>query len=125
MAERGKFIACDCAFVGTSEIYGPGANLHRTPYSGRNFEYYSEDGIFSYYCGIAQTQGMQKYGLTGSIKHFAGNDQETGRQDMHNFMTEQKMRQDPLKAFEGAYRAEGGALSSMMSYTSFGMQSDF
>ncbi len=125
LAERGKFIACDCAFVGTSEIYGPGANLHRTPYSGRNFEYYSEDGIFSYYCGIAQTQGMQKYGLTGSIKHFAGNDQETGRQDMHNFMTEQKMRQDPLKAFEGAYRAEGGALSSMMSYTSFGMQSDF
>lgn len=125
LEERGKFIAYDCAFAGTSELYGPGANLHRTPYSGRNFEYYSEDGVFSYYCGIAQTKGLQKYGTTGSIKHFAGNDQETGRQDMHNFMTEQKMRQDPLKAFEGAYRAEDGALSSMMSYTSFGMQSDF
>lgn len=124
LEERGKFIACDCAFSGVTQIWGPGANIHRTPFSGRNFEYYSEDSILTYLCGAYQTLGMQKYGCNAAIKHFAGNDQETGRQDMHNFMTEQHLRQDPLKGFEGAYTVEGGALSSMMSFTSFGMNSD-
>lgn len=125
LEERGKFIACDCAFSNTVQIWGPGANLHRTPFSGRNFEYYSEDSIFSYLCGAYQTKAMQDYGCNTAIKHFAGNDQETGREDMHNFMTEQKLRQDPLKAFEGAYVTEGGGLSSMMSFTSFGMHAEF
>lgn len=132
LEERGKFIACDCAFSGTTQIWGPGANLHRTPFSGRSFEYYSEDSILSYYCGAYQTLEAQKLGCNVAIKHFAGNDQETGRQDMHNFMTEQKLRQDPLKGFEGAYTGvygadgtDGAALASMMSYTSFGMQGEF
>ena len=124
LRERGKFIACDCAFTKTTQIWGPGANLHRTPFSGRNFEYYSEDGIMSYICGALQTSEMQKYGTNAAIKHFAGNDQETGREDMHNFMTEQHLRQGPLKGFEGAFTADGGALATMMSYTSFGMHSD-
>lgn len=123
--ERGKFIACDCAYASTTQLWSPGANLHRTPFSGRNFEYYSEDGIMSYICGAIQCKAMQDYGLNAAIKHFAGNDQETGRQDMHNFMTEQHMRQDSLKGFEGAYTAEGGALASMMSFTSYGMHSEF
>ena len=62
-----------------SGIYGPGANIHRTPYSGRNFEYYSEDPFISGKTCAAETAGIQSKGVYVYNKHFAFNDQETGR----------------------------------------------
>ncbi|SDF16995.1 beta-glucosidase [Fontibacillus panacisegetis] len=119
LAERGNFIAEDCLFSGTTQLWSPGANMHRTPFSGRNFEYYSEDSIMSYLMGANQAKAMQAKGLTAAIKHFVSNDQETNRSELATFMTEQAYRQGPLKAFEGAF-TEGGALGTMMSFSRIG-----
>lgn len=118
-AERGDLLAEDALYAGVHQLWAPGANLHRTPYSGRNFEYYSEDSIVSYiYCGV-QTKAMQDKGLMASPKHFAANDQETNRGGISTFMTEQALRQGPLKGFEGAFTV-GGALATMTSMNRIG-----
>ena len=112
---RGDFIAEESYWIGFRQIYAPGANLHRTPYAGRNFEYYSEDAIMSYLCGEVQTLAMARKGCVGTIKHFCGNDQETNRHGVATFMTEQTLRQGPLKGFEGALQKD----RSMATMTAF------
>ena len=119
VAERGSFIAEDCLFDGTTQLWSPGANLHRTPFSGRNFEYYSEDSIMSYIMSSVQTKAMQAKGVNAAIKHFTANDQETNRSGLSNFMTEQAYRQGALKGFEGAF-TKGGALGTMLSFSNIG-----
>ena len=118
--ERGKFLAEDALVSGYGMVYGGGCNLHRTPYAGRNFEYYSEDSIISYYCGRAQGQAMTKGGLLGAFKHFLGNDQETNRHGVATFMTEQTLRQGDARAFEGAL-TDGAALANMGAYNRIGV----
>ncbi|MBR3272249.1 MAG: beta-glucosidase, partial [Clostridia bacterium] len=104
---------------GLKELYSPGGNLHRTPYSGRNFEYYSEDAILSYLCGEAETKAMADAGLIGMIKHFCGNDQETNRHGVAEFMNEQAYREGVLKGFEGALQKDH-ALGTMTSFNRIG-----
>lgn len=119
LARRGYFLGEDALFAGQSQIWSPGANLHRTPYGGRNFEYYSEDAIFSYICSVVQTEQMLKKGLNVAPKHFAGNDQETWRCGVSTFMTEQAWREGPLKAFEGMF-TEVKVHGTMSSYSRIG-----
>jgi len=84
-----------------SGIYGPGANIHRTPYCGRNFEYYSEDGVLSGIFASYEVNGAAKYGVYPFLKHFAGNDQETNRcAFLLTYMPEQTLRENVLKPFE-------------------------
>ena len=116
---RGGFIGEDCLYSGTTQLWSPGANLHRTPFSGRNHEYYSEDSVMSYLCGAVQVAAMQAKGVNTAVKHFCANDQETNRTGLSTFMTEQAYRQGPLKGFEGAF-TKGGALSTMMSMARIG-----
>ncbi len=112
LTRRGDFMAEDALYCGVTETFGPGQNLHRTPYSGRNFEYYSEDSILAYYLGAYQCAAMQNKGLIAGPKHFAGNDQETNRNQICTFMTEQRYRQECMKPFEGSF-IEGGAMGVM------------
>jgi len=119
LAQRGSFIAEESYWIGFRHIYGPGANIHRTPYSGRNFEYYSEDSIMSYLCGEAQTLAMAKKGCVGTIKHFCGNDQETNRHGVATFMTEQTLREVCLKGFEGALQKDH-SLATMTAFNRIG-----
>lgn len=119
IAARGTFFGEESYWLGFRHIYGPGGNLHRTPYSGRNFEYYSEDPILSYYCGELQTKAMADMGLAGMFKHFCGNDQETNRHGVATFMTEQTYREGPLKGFEGGLQAEH-SLGTMTAYNRIG-----
>lgn len=119
LRDRGWFIGEDCLYTGTTQLWGPGANIHRTPFSGRNFEYYSEDSVMSYLCGAEQVAAMQAKGVNTAIKHFCANDQETNREGLSVFMTEQAYRQGPLKGFEGAF-TKGGALSTMMAMVRIG-----
>ena len=116
---RGDFIAEESYWIGFRQIYAPGANIHRTPYSGRNFEYYSEDATMSYLCGEVQTLAMANKGCVGTIKHFCGNDQETNRHGVATFMTEQALRQGPLKGFEGALQA-GRSMATMTAFNRIG-----
>lgn len=116
---RGSFIAEESYWIGFRHIYGPGANIHRTPYSGRNFEYYSEDSIMSYLCGEVQTLAMAQKGCVGTIKHFCGNDQETNRHGVATFMTEQTLREVCLKGFEGALQRDR-SLATMTAFNRIG-----
>ena len=119
LEERGKFFAEESYWIGFRQIYAPGGNIHRTPYSGRNFEYYSEDSMMSYLCGEVQTKAMAERGLVGTFKHFCGNDQETNRHGVATFMTEQTYREVCLKGFEGGLQKDHG-MGTMTAYNRIG-----
>ncbi|MCH5162047.1 MAG: glycoside hydrolase family 3 protein [Clostridiales bacterium] len=121
LEERGALFAEDALYAHYQMIFGPGADWHRTAYSGRNSEYYSEDPNMSFLCGAAQCSAMQKGGLIAGIKHFAGNDQETNRHGVATFATEQAFRESSLRCFEGALRDDkGGALGVMTCFNRIG-----
>ena len=69
-------------------LLGPGMNIHRNPLNGRNFEYFSEDPCVAGTMAAAQLKGMGKYGVTGTIKHFAGNNQEFKRHDANGVVSD-------------------------------------
>ena len=117
--KRGDFFAEESFWLGFRHTYAPGGNIHRTPYSGRNFEYYSEDAILSYICGEIQTRAMAQNGLVGTFKHFCGNDQETNRHGVAEFMTEQTYREGPMKGFEGGLQKDH-SLATMTAYNRIG-----
>ena len=118
--ERGAFMAEDAMYAGITMVFGPGANLHRTAYLGRNSEYYSEDGLLSYLMCRANAVPMTEKGIITGFKHFCLNDQEVNRHGVATFATEQACREIYFKAFEGAL-TDGGGLGVMTSYNRIGM----
>lgn len=96
--EVGVIIGDDSIRVGVAGWYAPGADIHRSPYSGRNFEYYSEDGFLSGKIGAAEVRGVRSRGVIAYMKHFALNDQETGRGGGVVMANEQSIREIALKA---------------------------
>ena len=119
-AERGRLIGLEVEFCGYNESWYGGGNLHRIPFGGRNQQYYSEDGVLGYYVGAEEAKAMQDVGVAYSIKHFAGNNQETDRESVSSFFTEQAFREEELRAFEGAF-TEGGCLSVMTAFNRLGL----
>ena len=100
---KGNAIAIDCYNNNVSGWYGPGNNIHRTPFGGRNFEYYSEDPIVSSEMAKQETIGVAKKGIFVYLKHFALNNQEIHREKESGLCTysnEQAIREIYLKAFE-------------------------
>ena len=93
-------------------LYGPGANIHRTPYSGRNFEYYSEDGWVSGEVAAIEVAAIRSKGVVVYCKHFALNDQEEGRYGISTWSNEQAIRELYLEGFEGAVKDGGGSVMS-------------
>ena len=93
-------------------LYGPGANIHRTPYSGRNFEYYSEDGWVSGQVAAIEVAAIRAKGVVVYCKHFALNDQEEGRYGISTWANEQAIRELYLEGFEGAVKDGGGSVMS-------------
>ena len=85
----------------TSGWYAPAMNIHRTAFAGRNFEYYSEDGLLSGAMAAAAVKGSQDHEVYAYMKHFALNDQEGNRTSMLcTWSNEQAMREIYLKPFE-------------------------
>ena len=95
-------------------MYAPGADIHRSPYGGRNWEYYSEDGVLSGLMLAAEVKGVQDVGIIVMTKHFALNDQERNRYGVATFFNEQSARELYLRAFEPAVRKSrmNGVMSS-------------
>ncbi len=100
-------------------LYAPAVNIHRTPYSGRNFEYYSEDALLSGKLGAAMVRGYASQGVYAYVKHFALNDQESNRLSISVWSNEQAMRELYLKAFEVVVK-EGRTTAMMSSYSYLG-----
>ncbi len=98
-------------------LLGPGMNIHRHPLNGRNFEYFSEDPYLTGTLAAAELRGLHRAGVTGTIKHFCGNNQETGRHSIDSVISERALREIYLKGFEIAVR-EGGAKTVMTTYGS-------
>ena len=99
--------------------YAPGVNIHRTPFSGRNFEYFSEDPYLSGRMAAKEIGGARSKGLITYAKHFALNDQETSRTAGAMYANEQSIREIYLLPFEYAVR-EGGSLGVMVSMNRVG-----
>jgi len=102
--------------------YAPAMNTHRSAFAGRNFEYYSEDGVLSGYMATNAILGAEEYGVYAYMKHFALNDQETNRTEMLcTWANEQSIREIYLKPFEMSVK-EGGAKAVMSSFNYIGTQ---
>lgn len=115
----GQQIGNNCLHADVVCLYGPGSNTHRTPYGGRNFEYYSEDGFLAgEMCG-AEVEGIQDKGVDVVIKHFALNDCEQDRLGQAAWVGEQAAREIYLKAFQKALEECGGN-GVMTAYTRWG-----
>ena len=121
--KMGNIVGNDCLAANVPVLYGPGANTHRSPYGGRNFEYYSEDSVLASEIGEAEVRGIEEKGVHVVIKHFALNDCEQDRIGLGVWLTEQAAREIYLRAFQGALEtSQAGGNGVMMAYTRWGTQ---
>lgn len=119
--QMGRLVGEDGMRADIQGWYAPSMNLHRTALSGRNFEYYSEDSVLSGLMAAAEVRGVRSKGMTVYIKHFVANDQETNRNTVCTWLTEQSLRELYLKPFEIAIK-EGGATGVMASMNRIGFR---
>ena len=117
--ELGNAFGMEILHVGYTGIYGPGANIHRSAFSGRNWEYYSEDPYISGKMLAAEVRGLQNRGIIVFTKHFLLNDQERNRYGVSVWGNEQSIREIYLKPFETGVR-EGQMNGIMSSFNRIG-----
>lgn len=118
---HGRSVGKDGTAIGITGWYAPGANIHRNPMGGRNFEYFSEDPLISGLMSANTVKGANEYGLVPYVKHYALNDQETYRQSgIQVWTNEQGLREIYLKAFEYTVKV-GGAIGIMSAFTKVGV----
>lgn len=108
---------------GTKAVYGgwyaPGMNIHRSPFCGRNYEYFSEDPVISGKIGASIVEGTAQEGVYSYIKHFALNETENKRNGLYTWVSEQTLRETYLRPFEISIK-EGKATAIMSSYNRIG-----
>ena len=119
--KMGKMVGEDGLLLGAQGWYAPAVNIHRNAFSGRNYEYYSEDPFLSGVAAAATVKGAQAKGMYVYVKHFALNDQETNRIGVSTFAKEQAIREIYLEPFEIAVQ-QGGAHGIMSSFNRIGCQ---
>ena len=120
--ELGRVVGNLLLLNGARGWRGAGANMHRSPFSGRNFEYYSEDGVLAGLIGAEVAKAVTAKGIIAHFKHFFGNDQETYRADyggVFTWATEQALREGSAKSFEYIVKY-GGTIGLMTSFNRIG-----
>jgi len=100
--ELGESLGRDARARSVNFLLGPGVNIARSPLSGRNFEYLSEDPFLNAALVVPFIQGVQSQGVAATVKHFALNDQEFNRHNASADVDERTMREIYLPAFEAA-----------------------
>lgn len=117
--KMGEYFGDEAIANEVAGVYAPAVNIHRTPFSGRNFEYYSEDPLLSGEMGSKVVSGAKSKGVYCYVKHFALNDQETNRSGVCTWSNEQAIREIYLKAFEIPVK-EGKTTAIMSSFNRIG-----
>ena len=110
-SQLGTMIGNEALLGGATGWYAPAMNIHRTPFSGRNGEYFSEDPFLSGAVASEEVEGVASKGVYTMMKHFAFNDQENHRGDrgeysMATWLNEQSAREIYLKPFEMCMKAD-------------------
>ncbi len=113
--ELGEHLGVEAASQDVCVLLGPGLNIKRSPFCGRNFEYFSEDPYLAGKMAASYVRGIQKNGVSACPKHFAANSQELRRMASDSIMDERTLREIYLTGFEIAVK-EGHAKSIMSSY---------
>lgn len=117
--QYGDAVGSEATFMNVHEWYAPSLNIHRSPFGGRCFEYFSEDPLLVGKIGAAIVRGAQAKGLVCHIKHFALNEEDAHRLSVHTWCSEQAIREIYAKPFEIAVK-EGGANGVMSALNCIG-----
>ncbi len=102
--KMGEALGDECRKEQVSVLLGPGTNIKRSPLCGRNFEYFSEDGLLAGEMSAAFVNGVQSKGIGTSLKHYAANNQETRRMTVNSVVDERTLRETYLLPFEIAVK---------------------
>ena len=102
--KMGEALGDECRKEQVNVLLGPGTNIKRSPLCGRNFEYFSEDGVLAGEMAAAFINGVQSKGIGTSLKHYAANNQETRRMTVNAVVDERTLRETYLLPFEIAVK---------------------
>ncbi len=102
--KMGEALGDECLKEKVSVLLGPGTNIKRSPLCGRNFEYFSEDGLLAGEMAASFINGVQSKGIGTSLKHYAANNQETRRMTVNAVVDERTLRETYLLPFEIAVK---------------------
>ena len=117
--KQGECVGMEAHISGTYGWAGPGVNIHRSPFGGRNFEYYSADPFLTGRISGRVIAGASDKGVYCYFKHFVVNDQEKNREGTSTFLTEQALREIYLRTFQMDIQ-EGKSMGLMSSYNRLG-----
>ena len=117
--QMGMSAGLEAIATGLNGWYAPGVNLHRSPFNGRNYEYYSEDAVLSGKMAANVVDGAKSYGLIVYIKHFTLSEPGQNARNLNTWLTEQNWRENYLKPFEIAVK-EGKTVAIMSAFNSVG-----
>ncbi len=120
----GLSVGAEAVTSGRQGWYAPGLNLHRSAFGGRNYEYFSEDSLFTGIMGAEIVEGSLDAGVYVYVKHIIGYDQETARDSIYCWMTEQALRETYVRPFkiliDRVEKNVGGTPGLMSSYGRIG-----
>lgn len=112
--ELGVTFGAEALACGISGLYAPATNLHRSPFGGRSGEYYSEDPLLAGQMAAHEAEGIQSQGIYIFLKHFAVNEQESGRSGALTWCDEQALREIYFRPWEIACKEiDGDGLNSI------------
>jgi beta-glucosidase len=100
----GEGLGRDARARGVNFLLAPGVNIARSPVSGRNFEYLSEDPFLNARLAVPYIEGVQSQGVSATVKHFAANNQEYNRHNVSSDVDERTLRELYFPAFEAAVK---------------------
>ncbi len=123
LAQRvGEAMGAEAAAYHVAGLYGPACNIHRSPFSGRNFEYPSEDPFISGMITAAESKGINSKGVYSYFKHFVANDQETNRDNggLVTWLNEQALREIYMRPFQIVVQ-DGDTTAVMTSFNRLGV----